>query len=72
MEMLQALAPIVSSHELEAAAGSDAWWMKYEFGIEHDPSALECEANVFRYRPFARCLIRANEATDATAIARMG
>ena len=71
MELLQALAPIVSSNELEAAAGSDAWWMKHEFGIEHDPSALECEANVFRYRPFSRCLIRANDTTDATAIARM-
>jgi RHH-type proline utilization regulon transcriptional repressor/proline dehydrogenase/delta 1-pyrroline-5-carboxylate dehydrogenase len=27
----------------------DAWAM--EFGVEHDPSGLQAEANVFRYRP---------------------
>jgi RHH-type transcriptional regulator, proline utilization regulon repressor / proline dehydrogenase / delta 1-pyrroline-5-carboxylate dehydrogenase len=71
MALLKSLAPVVSTEALEAAAGSDAWWMKREFGIEHDPSALACEANVFRYRPFARCLIRANETTTDEQLARI-
>ncbi|WP_193214226.1 bifunctional proline dehydrogenase/L-glutamate gamma-semialdehyde dehydrogenase [Luteolibacter marinus] len=45
---------------LAAAAGSDAWWIEREFDIEHDPSGLECESNIFRYRPFPRCVIRGN------------
>jgi len=63
--------PGVDAADLNAAAGSDAWWMAHEFGIGHDPSALDCETNLFRYRPFARCLIRATESTDDTALARM-
>ncbi|MCW1883416.1 bifunctional proline dehydrogenase/L-glutamate gamma-semialdehyde dehydrogenase [Luteolibacter flavescens] len=71
LDLLKTLAPVASSAELEAAAGSDAWWMKHEFGIEHDPSALACEANVFRYRRFSQCLIRANASMDAVTIARL-
>ena len=56
---------------LRAAAGSDAWWMAREFGIEHDPTGLVCESNVFRYRPFKRCLIRAADGVTDLAIARM-
>ncbi len=44
---------------LEAAAGSDAWWRAPEFDVEHDPSDLRCEANVFRYRRFVAGIIRA-------------
>ncbi len=56
---------------LRAAAESDAWWMEREFAIDHDPSALACEANVFRYRPFARALVRADEALNDFFLARM-
>ena len=56
---------------LEAAAGSDAWWMRHEFGIGHDPSALECETNLFRYRPFARALIRGSESISNADLCRM-
>jgi RHH-type proline utilization regulon transcriptional repressor/proline dehydrogenase/delta 1-pyrroline-5-carboxylate dehydrogenase len=34
----------------------DAW--KNEFSCEHDPSALRCEANVFRYRPCRGVVLR--------------
>ena len=63
--------PGVDAAELSAAAGSDAWWMEHEFGAAHDPSALDCESNLLRYRRFDRCLVRANENTTDTALARM-
>ncbi|WP_367873930.1 proline dehydrogenase family protein [Luteolibacter sp. Populi] len=56
---------------LAAAAGSDAWWMAKEFGIGHDPSGLDCETNLFRYRRFERCLIRATEALNDADLARL-
>ena len=36
---------------LRAAAGSDAAAWRDEFSVEHDPTGLRAEANVFRYRP---------------------
>lgn len=36
---------------LRAAAGSDAAAWREEFGVEHDPTGIAAEANVFRYRP---------------------
>jgi RHH-type proline utilization regulon transcriptional repressor/proline dehydrogenase/delta 1-pyrroline-5-carboxylate dehydrogenase len=39
---------------LDAAVRSDAWWQRHHFGVEHDPTALFCEANIFRYRPLGR------------------
>jgi RHH-type proline utilization regulon transcriptional repressor/proline dehydrogenase/delta 1-pyrroline-5-carboxylate dehydrogenase len=56
---------------LQAAAASDAAAWNSEFGVEHDPSALACEANVFRYRPFERGIVRADSATDDAALARI-
>lgn len=67
---LAALLPDAAEN-LATAAGSDAWWMAREFGIAHDPSALDCESNVFRYRPLARCIIRATESTSDVDIARL-
>lgn len=55
---------------LTAAAESDAYWMSAEFSKDHDPSGLSCEANVFRYRPFARVLVRVSE-EDVTASGRI-
>ncbi len=43
---------------LASAARSDAWWWEREFGAEHDPSGLFCEANVFRYRPLPELALR--------------
>ncbi|MFC5049857.1 bifunctional proline dehydrogenase/L-glutamate gamma-semialdehyde dehydrogenase [Rubritalea spongiae] len=45
---------------LEAAAGSQAYWMAKEFGIEHDPSQLHGETNHFRYVPLNKLLLRAD------------
>jgi RHH-type transcriptional regulator, proline utilization regulon repressor / proline dehydrogenase / delta 1-pyrroline-5-carboxylate dehydrogenase len=56
---------------LQAAAASDAAAWRDEFSVDHDPSALFCESNVFRYRPFARCIVRANQETDDTGLARI-
>jgi RHH-type proline utilization regulon transcriptional repressor/proline dehydrogenase/delta 1-pyrroline-5-carboxylate dehydrogenase len=53
---------------LRAAAESDAFWMRREFGIDHDPSGLRCESNDFRYRPIGRMLLRAADTRD---LARM-
>jgi RHH-type proline utilization regulon transcriptional repressor/proline dehydrogenase/delta 1-pyrroline-5-carboxylate dehydrogenase len=71
LEFLTALLSPAEMESLRAAAGSDAWWMAHEFGIGHDPSALACESNLFRYRPIARCLIRAGEALSDAGIARL-
>ncbi len=36
---------------LTAAAASDRRWWRDHFALEHDPTGLFCEANIFRYRP---------------------
>jgi RHH-type proline utilization regulon transcriptional repressor/proline dehydrogenase/delta 1-pyrroline-5-carboxylate dehydrogenase len=36
---------------LRAAAGSDAAAWRDEFSVEHDPTDIAAEANIFRYRP---------------------
>ncbi len=56
---------------LEAAAGSDAFWQAHEFGIEHDPTAMRCEGNIFRYRRFRRALIRVADELSDTDAARL-
>ena len=43
---------------LDAAAHSDAWWWARELGVGHDPSALACEQNLFRYVPLGLVLVR--------------
>ncbi|RYD33740.1 MAG: aldehyde dehydrogenase family protein, partial [Verrucomicrobiaceae bacterium] len=53
----------LATMELKAASHSDAFWIREEFSVEHDPSALACEANVFRYRPFPKVLVRATADT---------
>jgi RHH-type proline utilization regulon transcriptional repressor/proline dehydrogenase/delta 1-pyrroline-5-carboxylate dehydrogenase len=45
--------------------------MQHEFGIGHDPSALDCETNLFRYRRFERCLIRGSETISDADLARL-
>lgn len=41
----------------EAAARSFQHYMNIEFGIEHDPSKLHGQTNVFRYRPLPRGIL---------------
>ena len=43
---------------LEAARASDEAAWRTEFGVEHDPSGLFCESNVFRYRPMEGMALR--------------
>ena len=56
---------------LRSAAASDAAAWASEFGINHDPSGLTCESNVFRYRPFARSIVRADASMSDAALARI-
>lgn len=36
---------------LGGARASDQRWWDQEYGVDHDPTALFCEANILRYRP---------------------
>lgn len=50
---------------LEAAAGSLEKWVHEEFSVDHDPSQVYGEVNIFRYRPVAGVTLRAeDEVTD--------
>ncbi len=60
-----------SRDHLVAAAGSDAFWNKKEFSLEHDPSGLRFESNVFRYRRFSRAIVRAEDSTSDGDLARL-
>lgn len=53
-----------SAKRLRAAAGSQAKWWAEEFSIDHDPSQVHGEANVFRYIPEQSIVIRATEAVS--------
>jgi RHH-type transcriptional regulator, proline utilization regulon repressor / proline dehydrogenase / delta 1-pyrroline-5-carboxylate dehydrogenase len=70
LDQLVARLPAAAAR-LCAAAASDACWQAREFDIEHDPTGLRCEANRFRYRRFARGLLRAGETLDDTGLARL-
>ncbi len=51
----------VAAHDeawLHVAADSDRYWWDHEFSVEHDPTGLFCESNVFRYRPLPRVAVR--------------
>ncbi len=53
-ELLASVASSVPADDLtwlRAAAASDAAAWRAEFGVEHDPTGIAAEANVFRYRP---------------------
>jgi RHH-type proline utilization regulon transcriptional repressor/proline dehydrogenase/delta 1-pyrroline-5-carboxylate dehydrogenase len=70
LEKLAAALPQAAG-TLRAAAASDAAAWNKEFGIDHDPSKLTCESNVFRYRPFARGIVRAGAGTGDAELARI-
>ncbi|MDW3221145.1 MAG: bifunctional proline dehydrogenase/L-glutamate gamma-semialdehyde dehydrogenase [Acidimicrobiales bacterium] len=56
---------------LAAAERSDQRAWAEEFGVEHDPTGLFCESNVFRYRPLAAIAVRAEAGADETELARV-
>ncbi len=53
-------------HEVD----DDHWWQS-RYGIEEDPSGLFCEANVLRYRPLDRVMIRVGPGADPTDLHRV-
>ena len=53
-----------------ARAGDEAAW-RTEFGVEHDPSGLFCESNVFRYRPLRSVALRAEADARPRDVARV-
>ncbi len=57
--------------DLDAASQSDAHWWDAHFARGHDPTALFCEENTFRYRPLARIGVRASHDADPTALDRV-
>ena len=61
-----------SPPDLEAARSSYARAWQEHFSIEHDPSGLRAESNVFRYRPSRGVLVRLDEPDDhALELARL-
>ena len=57
---------------LERATAGDAATWRSHFGVEHDPTGLACESNVFRYRPLERGVIRRQPDGSAVAAERVG
>lgn len=47
-----------STEGVVAPALDDGAWWGHHFALDHDPSGLFCESNVFRYRPLAEVLVR--------------
>lgn len=45
----------------------DEVWAEH-FSVEHDPTGLACEANLFRYRPLDRIVLRYGPSTDPTEL----
>lgn len=54
----------------QAEASDQAAW-RSEFSIEHDPSDLFCEANVFRYRPLGLVAVRVEQGADPVELQRV-
>ena len=51
-------------------ADDEHWW-QHRYGIDDDPSGLFCEANVLRYRPLDRVMIRVGSGADPQHVARV-
>ena len=56
---------------LDAAQTSDDAAWHHHFGVEHDPSGLFCESNVFRYRPLPRVALRIEADAAPREVARV-
>ncbi len=59
--------------ETESAGNDFGFEWNTHFSVEHDPTGLFCESNVFRYRPLARIALRigANATENAVSLARI-
>ncbi|MEQ3549413.1 bifunctional proline dehydrogenase/L-glutamate gamma-semialdehyde dehydrogenase [Pseudonocardia nematodicida] len=56
---------------LERAAASDVAAWRDEFSVEHDPTGLAAESNVFRYRPLPALTLWAGEGTTRADVLRV-
>ncbi len=56
---------------LHTARTSDDTAWHAEFEVEHDPSGLFCESNIFRYRPLPRVALRAEADAAPREVARV-
>ncbi|WP_019201524.1 bifunctional proline dehydrogenase/L-glutamate gamma-semialdehyde dehydrogenase [Tsukamurella sp. 1534] len=56
---------------LHAAAASDNRAWDAEFGVEHDPTGLACESNVFRYRPLPHLEVRVTAGAKPRDLVRL-
>jgi RHH-type proline utilization regulon transcriptional repressor/proline dehydrogenase/delta 1-pyrroline-5-carboxylate dehydrogenase len=72
-ELLESLVLLLPEDDalLRAAAGSDAFWRAREFDLEHDPSGLTCETNIFRYRRFHHAILHAAASLTDADLARL-
>jgi len=61
----------LSAEWLEAARRSDEEAWTSEFGVEHDPTGLFCEANIFRYRPIRSVAVRVEADADPWELSRV-
>ncbi len=73
-DLLASVAPTVAAGDLtwlRAAAGSDAAAWRDEFSVEHDPTGIAAEANVFRYRPLPELRVVVGEDAAARDVLRV-
>ncbi|MEX5235803.1 proline dehydrogenase family protein [Kocuria arenosa] len=68
---LRPLVPEPDAAWLTACAEQDQAWWEREFGRAHDPTGLQSEANLFRYRP-RDVVVRAAEDAPLTDVIRVG
>ncbi len=60
-----------STNDLEAIRANDRRAWETEFSVEHDPTALFCEANIFRYRPLAAVGLAVGSGADQADVDRV-
>ncbi|RPF20067.1 proline dehydrogenase family protein [Myceligenerans xiligouense] len=56
---------------LAAAVADDERWWAREFAVEHDPTGLEAESNVFRYRPVPGLTVRVGDGAREIEVKRV-
>ncbi len=55
---------------LARAKASDERWWRDEFSVDHDPTGLFCESNVFRYRPLPEMVLRVGHGANEVEVQR--
>jgi RHH-type transcriptional regulator, proline utilization regulon repressor / proline dehydrogenase / delta 1-pyrroline-5-carboxylate dehydrogenase len=73
-DLLASVASSVPTEDLtwlRAAAGSDAAAWRDEFAVEHDPTGIAAEANVFRYRPLPSVRVVLGDGAAARDVLRV-